>query len=278
MTAGPDVAHRSSLPGASLGGDSARAGVVHLVGAGPGDPSLFTLRGARLVSSCTMLATDRLVSPELLSLAPPTAERVDVGKRPGDSHDQDGITQRLIDAARDGHAVVRLKGGDPFVFGRGGEEAAACVAAGIDIEVVAGITSAIAAPAAAGIPVTHRGLSPAFAVVTGHEDPTKPGRQVDWRALAAFPGTLVIMMGVGSLAASAAQLVEHGRDACTPAAVVQWATTSRQRVVEGSLSTIAARAQQAGIGAPATIVVGDVVAMRSLLTSTPALAAATGAC
>lgn len=279
MTRGSQPSTHATFDGATLGGQPATAGTVHLIGAGPGDPSLLTLRGARLLSSCTFLASDRLVSPQLLALVADSAERVDVGKRPGDSHDQDAITQRLIDAARDGHAVVRLKGGDPFVFGRGGEEAAACIAAGVDVEVVPGITSAIAAPAAAGIPVTHRGLSPAFAVVTGHEDPTKPGRQVDWRALAAFPGTLVIMMGVGSLAASAAQLIEHGRDASTPAAVVQWATTSRQRVVEGSLSTIAARARQEGIGAPATIVVGDVVAMRSLLANAPSLAAAaTGAC
>lgn len=264
---------------ARLGGPAARPGVVHLVGAGPGDAGLLTLRGAQLIETCTFLAVDRLVHPDVAALAPSTACRVDVGKRPGDSHDQDGITRQLIEAARDGHAVVRLKGGDPFVFGRGGEEAAACIASGVDVEVVAGITSAIAGPAAAGIPVTHRGLSPAFAVVTGHEDPDKPSRQVDWSALAVFPGTLVILMGVGSLAATAAQLVEHGRDATTPAAVVQWATTERQRVVEGSLSTIADRARQAGIGSPATIVVGDVVAMRSLLAKPSALTAAvTGGC
>jgi len=279
--ASPAVSRGIALGGglSSLGGSDARERTVHLVGAGPGDPDLLTLRGARLLSTCTFVAVDRLVAPELLSLVPSSAQRVDVGKRPGDSHDQDAITAHVIDAALDGHAVVRLKGGDPFVFGRGGEEAAACVAAGVDFEVVPGITSAIAAPAAAGIPVTHRGLSPSFAVVTGHEDPTKPGRQVDWRALAGFPGTLVILMGVGSLASSAAQLIEHGRDASTPAAVVQWGTTSRQRVVEGSLASIAAEAQRAGVGAPATIVIGDVVAMRSILANEPQFAASVaGAC
>jgi uroporphyrin-III C-methyltransferase len=183
-----------------LGGPPARPGTVHLVGAGPGDPGLITLRGARLVETCTLLAVDRLVAPELAALAPASAVRIDVGKRPGDSIVQSDIDHALVSAAAEGHAVVRLKGGDPFVFGRGGEEAAACVAAGVDFEVVPGISSALAVPAAAGIPVTHRGLAPGFAVVTGHEDPTKPSRQMDWAALARFPGTLVVLMGVGSLA------------------------------------------------------------------------------
>jgi uroporphyrin-III C-methyltransferase len=249
-------------------------GTVHLVGAGPGDPGLLTLRGARLLETCTLVAYDRLVAPELLDLVPAGAIRREVGKRPGAGWPQDAIEDLLVAAARDGHAVVRLKGGDPFVLGRGGEEAAACVAARVPFEVVPGITSAVSAPAAAGIPVTHRGLAPAFAVVTGHEDPAKPGQQVDWAALAAFPGTLVVLMGMGSLATIAAELVASGRPATTPAAVVQWGTTARQRVVEAPLDQLAAEVAAAGIGAPATIVIGDVVGMRQVLAAEPMLVGA----
>lgn len=253
---------------------AAQPGTVHLVGAGPGDPGLMTLRGARLLETCTLVATDRLVAPELVALAPPDAVRYEVGKGPGAGWSQTDIDDLLVDAARDGHAVVRLKGGDPFVLGRGGEEAAACVAAGVPFEVVPGITSAVAAPAAAGIPVTHRGLSPAFAVVTGHEDPSKPGLQVDWAALAAFPGTLVVLMGVGSLADTSTQLIAHGRAASTPAAAVQWGTTARQRVVEAPLGELADAVVRAGLGSPATIVIGDVVAMRGVLAAEPMLVGA----
>jgi uroporphyrin-III C-methyltransferase len=249
-------------------------GTVHLVGAGPGDPGLLTLRGARLLETCTLVAYDRLVAPELLDLVPAGAIRREVGKRPGSGWPQDAIEDLLVAAARDGHAVVRLKGGDPFVLGRGGEEAAACVAAGVPFEVVPGITSAVSAPAAAGIPVTHRGLAPAFAVVTGHEDPAKSGQQVDWAALAAFPGTLVVLMGMGSLATIAAELVASGRPATTPAAVVQWGTTARQRVVEAPLDQLAAEVAAAGVGAPATIVIGDVVGMRQVLAAEPMLVGA----
>ncbi len=257
-----------------LAGSAASRGTVHLVGAGPGDPGLITLRGARLLETCTFVAADRLAPPELLELVPETAVRHDVGKRPGASTVQRGIDELLVAAAQEGHAVVRLKGGDPYVFGRGGEEAAACVAAGVPVEVVPGVTSSIAAPAAAGIPVTHRGLAPAFAVVTGHEDPTKPARQVDWRALAAFPGTLVVLMGVGTLDGIAAQLIEHGRPPTTPAAVVEWGTTDRQQVVEATLATVAGAVTEAGVGSPATVVIGDVVAMRSVLADSPALVGA----
>jgi uroporphyrin-III C-methyltransferase len=258
----------------SLAGSAAVPGTVHLVGAGPGDPALITLRGARLLESCTLVASDRLVAPELLELVPVGVTRLDVGKRLGAGWRQEEIDGLIVDAARAGHAVVRLKGGDPFVLGRGGEEAAACVAAGVPFEVVPGITSAIAAPAAAGIPVTHRGLAPAFAVVTGHEDPTKPGRQVDWAALAVFPGTLLVLMGMGSLANSTTQLIANGRCPMTPAAAVQWGTTSRQRVVEAPLGELAAAVSVAGLGAPATIVIGDVVAMRRVLATEPALVGA----
>lgn len=253
---------------------SAVPGTAHLVGAGPGDPGLLTLRGARLLETCTMVAVDRLVAPELLDLAPADAVRIEVGKGPGGGWSQQDIDDLIVHAAKDGHAVVRLKGGDPFVLGRGGEEAAACVAAGVPFEVVPGITSAVAAPAAAGIPVTHRGLAPAFAVVTGHEDPTKPGSQVDWAALAAFPGTLVVLMGVGSLATTSTQLIANGRPASTPAAAVQWGTTPRQHVVEAPLGELADAVRREGLGSPATIVVGDVVAMRSVLSSEPMLVGA----
>lgn len=253
---------------------SARAGTVHLVGAGPGDPGLMTLRGARLLESCSFVAADRLVAPELLALAPPEAIRCDVGKKPGSGWGQQEIQELLIDAARAGHAVVRLKGGDPFVFGRGGEEASACVAAGVPFEVVPGITSAVAVPAAAGIPVTHRGLAPAFAVVTGHEDPTKSDHRVDWAALAVFPGTLVVLMGVGSLATASTSLIAHGRPASTPAAAIQWGTTERQRVVEAPLGELAAEVRRQDLRAPATVVIGDVVGMRAVLSAEPALVGA----
>ena len=256
------------------GGLPAAGGTVHLVGAGPGDPGLLTLRGARLLETCTFVAADRLVAPELLELVPADTTRWNVGKGPGGGWNQAEINRLIVAAAEAGHAVVRLKGGDPFVLGRGGEEAAACVAAGIPFEVVPGITSAIAAPAAAGIPVTHRGAAPGFAVVTGHEDPAKPGTQLDWKALAAFPGTLVVLMGIGSIRTITTRLVANGRSAATPAAAVRWGTTERQEVVEAPLGELADAVQRAGLGSPATIVVGDVVAMRSVLTAQPALVGA----
>jgi uroporphyrin-III C-methyltransferase len=256
------------------GGPPATPGTVHLVGAGPGDPGLITLRGARLVESSTLVAYDHLVAPELVDLAPADAARWEVGKRPGSGWAQRDIDRLIVEAARVGHAVVRLKGGDPFVLGRGGEEAAACVAAGVPFEVVPGITSAVAAPAAAGIPVTHRGLAPGFAVVTGHEDPDKPGEQLDWAALAAFPGTLVILMGVGSLAVTTARLIAAGRDRATPAAAVRWGTTPLQEVVEAPLGRLADAVRDAGLTPPATVVVGDVVAMRHVLHGAPVLVGA----
>lgn len=267
------MTHATS-PIALLGGPPATPGTVHLVGAGPGGPGLLTLRGARLLQTCDVVAIDRLVAPELLDLAPADAVRWEVGKAPGVGWLQSDIDELLVEAARAGKAVVRLKGGDPFVLGRGGEEAAACVHAGVSFEVVPGITSAVAAPAAAGIPVTHRGLAPAFAVITGHEDPAKPGDQLDWAALAAFPGTLVVLMGIGALATITERLVLHGRCASTPAAAVRWGTTDRQEVVEAPLGELAAAVERAGLRSPATVVIGDVVAMRSVLAAEPALVGA----
>lgn len=255
----------------TLGGPPAQSGTVHLVGAGPGDPGLLTMRGARLLETCSLVAYDRLAPSEVLDLVPATAAKLAVGKRPGGGWGQDEIERLIVDAARAGHAVVRLKGGDPFVFGRGGEEALACVRAGIPFEVVPGVTSAVAAPAAAGIPITHRGLSAGFAVVTGHEDPDKPETQIDWRALATFPGTLVILMGIGSLAAIAEQLVANGRAPDTPAAAVRWGTTLHQEVVEAPLRSLADAVAAAGLRSPATVVVGDVAALRPVLSATPAL-------
>jgi uroporphyrin-III C-methyltransferase len=247
----------SSLP-------AARPGTVHLVGAGPGDPGLLTLRAATLLATCDVVAHDRLVPPEILALVPASTPLVPVGKpAPGcPGWTQDEIHDRLIEEAKAGRAVVRLKGGDPFVFGRGAEEAIACHEAGVPVEVVSGVTSAVAAPAAAGIPVTHRGVASAVAFVTGHEDPAKPASQLDWDGLAAFPGTLVFLMGVSFLARIADQLIAHGRSPSTPVALVRWGTTDRQEEVVSDLGSVVEDVRRAGLSSPATIVVGDVVTVR----------------
>ena len=249
-----------------FGGPPAQPGTVYLVGGGPGDPGLMGLRAARLLASATFVAYDRLSPPEALALCPAEAEQVYVGKLP-DRHAlaQEEINELLVARARAGDAVVRFKGGDPFVLGRGSEEASACVAAGVAFEVVPGVTAGVAAPAYAGIPVTHRVMAPAFAVVTGHEDPTKPEAQVDYAALARFPGTLLLYMGVGRLRAIAAALVAAGREAATPVALVRWGTTPRQQTISGTLGDIAERVESAGFTNPAIIVVGDVVGLRDEL-------------
>jgi uroporphyrin-III C-methyltransferase len=255
---------------------AARPGTVHLVGAGPGDPGLLTLRAVRLLQTCDLVAYDRLAPPEALTLLPPTAERLAVGKPdpaaaltaggvPPAGWTQDDIGDLLVQAAREGRAVVRLKGGDPFVFGRGGEEAIRCHEAGVPVEVVSGVTSAVAAPAAAGIPVTHRGTAAAVAFVTGHEDPGKQDAQLDWPALAAFPGTLVFLMGVRALPLIAARLLAGGRAGTTPVGVVRWGTTEHQEELVSDLDSVVADVASAGIGSPATIVVGDVVGVRARL-------------
>lgn len=251
---------------------TAEPGKVFLVGAGPGSPDLITLRGLRLIRSADVLVYDRLVHSDLLAEAPATAELVYVGKAPGEhSCPQETIHELLVEAARRGGIVVRLKGGDPFVFGRGGEECLALLEAGIPFEVVPGITSAVSVPAFAGIPVTHRKIATAFTVVTGHTCGEGDGQ--DWAALARA-GTLVILMGLSRLPQIARDLVEHGCSAETPAAVIQCGTTDAQRVVTGTLATIAEQAR--GLRNPATIVVGDVVALRPELSwFTPAPADAT---
>ncbi|HYW12021.1 MAG TPA: uroporphyrinogen-III C-methyltransferase [Longimicrobium sp.] len=240
-------------------------GTVYLVGAGPGDPGLLTLRAAELMERADVLVYDALVSPAIMERAP-RAERVYVGKRGGEHHrTQDQINAILVDLAGKHRTVVRLKGGDPFVFGRGGEEALVLAQAGIPFEVVPGVTAGIAAPAYAGIPVTQRGMAASVAFVTGHEDPTKPDTDVDWAHLARGVGTVVFYMGVGKMAENFRRLVEHGRAADTPAAAIQWGTYPRQRTVTGTLETLPAIAKEAGIGAPSLIVVGEVVALREPL-------------
>ncbi|MBI4504104.1 MAG: uroporphyrinogen-III C-methyltransferase [Chloroflexi bacterium] len=241
-------------------------GSVALVGAGPGDPDLLTLRAALCLAEAEVVVYDRLVSAEVLALIPPRAERVYVGKESG-AHalDQAGISALLVERARTGQRVVRLKGGDPFVFGRGGEEAEALAAAGVPFEIVPGVTSAVAVPAYAGIPVTHRQVATSFAVTTGHEDPAKGLETVNWPELARGADTLVVLMGVGALDDVVARLLSAGRGAGTPTAVVRWGTTPEQQTVVAPLAEIAAAVRAAGLRPPALLVVGEVVALRERL-------------
>jgi uroporphyrinogen III methyltransferase/synthase len=238
---------------------------VYLVGAGPGDPGLLTLRAAELLERADVLVYDALVSPAILERAA-APRRIYVGKRGGEhSRTQDEINGILVDLAREHRCVVRLKGGDPFVFGRGGEEALILARAGIPFEVVPGVTAGIAAPAYAGIPVTQRGMAASVAFVTGHEDPTKADTDVDWAHLARGVGTVVFYMGVGRMADNFRRLVEAGRAPDTPAAVIEWGTYPRQRTVTGTLTTLPDIAREAGIGAPSLIVVGEVASLREQL-------------
>jgi uroporphyrin-III C-methyltransferase/precorrin-2 dehydrogenase/sirohydrochlorin ferrochelatase len=236
-------------------------GHVALVGAGPGDPELITVKGRRLLARADVVVADRLVPGMLLGELRPEVEFVDAAKIPyGPSAAQEEINRILVQRALEGKFVVRLKGGDPFVFGRGGEEVLACAQAGVPVTVVPGVTSPIAAPALAGIPVTHRGVAHEFAVVSGHVPPESPDSLADWAALARLRGTLVIMMGLKNLPAIAARLIAEGRPADTPAAVVQEGSTEAQRVLRGTLGSIAAASREAGIRPPAVVVIGDVVA------------------
>ena len=241
-------------------------GHVALVGAGPGDPGLLTVRALELIAAADAILYDRLAPAAALEGARPDAELVYVGKEPGrPAMAQEEINSRLVDLGREGKRVVRLKGGDPFVFGRGAEEAAALREAELSYEVVPGVTAGIAAPAYAGIPVTHRDAASAVAFVTGHEDPDKPDSALDWDALARFPGTLVLYMGVGRLATIARGLIAAGRPADEPAAVVERGTLPGQRTVLATLATIADRAAEEGIKPPAVTVVGAVAAERERL-------------
>jgi uroporphyrin-III C-methyltransferase len=237
-------------------------GAVYLVGAGPGDPELITVKGLKRLQQADVVVYDRLANPELLAEAPPHARRVYAGKRPGrPALRQEEINALLIRHARAGRAVVRLKGGDPFVFGRGGEEALACAAAGVPCEVIPGISSPVAVPGRAGIPLTHREIAGCFAVVTGHcvaED------RVDWQALSRID-TLVVLMGMERLAEIAALLQRHGRAPQTPAAVIERGTLPEERILVGTLGNIAARADESNFTSPATVVIGEVVRLRGTL-------------
>jgi uroporphyrinogen III methyltransferase/synthase len=229
---------------------------VYLVGAGPGDPGLLTVRAAELLARADVVVHDRLAEPSLLDLAPTTAERIDVGKRPGGPVDQEAINALLVARGGAGLAVVRLKGGDPFVFGRGGEEAQALAAAGVRFEVVPGITSAVAVPAYAGVPVTHRGLSTSFTVVTGHSR-HEPEHDTDWGALARSGDTIIVLMGVAHRAEIAAALLAGGLAPDTPVCAVRWGTRPEQSTVRTTLSQLPA----AALEPPATIVIGKVAAL-----------------
>jgi uroporphyrin-III C-methyltransferase len=241
---------------------------VHLVGAGPGDPDLLTIKAARLLASADVVVHDRLAHPDILAMAPATAEMIDVGKQPGRTTPQELINALLVHLGSQGLEVVRLKGGDPYVFGRGGEEAEALGSAGVPYDVVPGITSAIGAAAAAGVPVTHRNVSASFTVVTGHR--VRDGSlNVAWEALAQVGGTIVILMGVSERAVIAERLMAGGLSADTPVAAVRWGTCPDQHTTRTTLAGLAA----ADIKAPSTIVIGAVAAFN--LVSPPELQAST---
>jgi uroporphyrin-III C-methyltransferase len=237
-------------------------GVVYLVGAGPGDPDLITVKGANALAAADVVVYDRLVAPALLDRAPVHAERIYVGKEPGRAAmPQAEIDRLLVERAAAGKIVVRLKGGDPFVFGRGGEEAFACARAGVPCVVVPGVTAAVAAPAAVGIPVTHRGIARSFAVVTGstaHAEDT-----LELERMATATDTLIVLMAAGKLAETCARLIAAGRRSDEPAAIVQWAWTDDERTVRGTLADLPTLASAANVGPPATLVVGEVVSIGS---------------
>ena len=240
-----------------------RVGRVALVGAGPGDPGLLTIRGRRLLRRADVVVYDRLVDPHVLGLTPARALRIFAGKARGvHALAQEDINALLIAHARRGRQVVRLKGGDPFVFGRGGEEAMALAAAGVPFEVVPGVSAAVAVPAYAGIPVTHRGVASSFAVVTGHEEADKQAATVDWARLATAVDTLVILMGLATLPLIVRRLVAHGRPPETPIALVRHGTTHAQEILVGTLDDIVAKGADAGFTAPVLTIVGDVVRLR----------------
>jgi len=239
------------------------SGFVSLVGGGPGDPALLTLAGRDRLSRCDVVVFDRLIDPSLLDYAPTGIERIFAGKSPeSKALTQDEINDLLVEKGLEGKRVVRLKGGDPFVFGRGGEEALALAKAGVAFEVIPGISSAIAAPAYAGVPVTHRGLASSFAVVTGHEDEDKPDASVDWRRLATSIDTIVVLMGAAALAGVTRALIEGGRNPATPAVTIEWGTTTRQRSVSSTVAGIAGAVQASGLRNPLLTVVGEVASLR----------------
>jgi uroporphyrinogen III methyltransferase/synthase len=241
-------------------------GMVYLIGAGPGDPGLITVRGVECIGRADAVVYDYLANPVLLRHAKPDAERIYVGKSAGQhTLSQEEINKLLVKLGQAGKVVARLKGGDPLVFGRGGEEAEELRKAGIGFEIVPGISSSIAAPCYAGIPVTHRAVATAFMVITGHEDPTKPETQVDWKKVAEFFGTRVILMGVERIGEIAGQLMKHGASPELPVAMVRWGTTPQHRTITGTLATIADVAAKAEFKPPAVTVIGEVVKLRETL-------------
>jgi uroporphyrin-III C-methyltransferase len=241
-------------------------GTVYLVGAGPGDPELITLKGRRVLGEADAVVYDHLVDTELLELTPAGCERIFAGKKSGQACvPQNEIDGTLVRLALEGKTVVRLKGGDPFIFGRGGEEAAALAAAGVPFEIVPGVTSALAAAAYSGIPLTHRLHSSSVVLLTGHEDPSKPGATVHWEDYARLKATLCVYMGVKNLATIASRLEAGGLDASTPAAIIQSATTAGQRRLLGTLGTIAELASREKVEAPAMLIIGEVAAFSEKL-------------
>jgi len=245
---------------------SGNYGKVYLVGSGPGDPELLTLKARRLIDNAEVVIFDQLPGKAILDSMPANAEKIDVGKYAGNhTMTQAEINELLVQKAKEGKRVVRLKGGDPYVFGRGGEEAEVLASEGIEFEVVPGITSAIAVPAYAGIPVTHRESTSMVTFITGHEDPTKPESGLDWETLAKFEGTIVILMGVKMLGRNAEELIKYGKDPSTPVAVIERGTRPDQRVTVGNLANIADLAKEYKIKAPAITVIGDVVRMHDIL-------------
>jgi uroporphyrinogen III methyltransferase/synthase len=239
---------------------------VYLVGAGPGDPGLITVKGKECIQKADVLIYDYLASPDLIKYASKSAQLIYVGKQGGDhTLPQEQISELLVAKAKTGAIVTRLKGGDPFIFGRGGEEAEELAAAGIAFEIVPGVTSAVAAPAYAGIPLTHRQFTSTVAFVTGHEDPNKAESSIDWACLAKGIGTVVFFMGVKNLPMIVDQLIRHGLPSDRPVAVVRWGTTPAQVTVTGTAADIVDRVRRAGLKAPAIIVVGDVVRLRETL-------------
>jgi len=241
-------------------------GTVYLVGAGPGDPGLLTLRGAELLGRAEVVVYDALVNADLLRLAPRMAEVIYAGKRASQhAIPQDELNALLVTKAREGKCVVRLKGGDPYVFGRGGEEAEVLAAAHVLFEVVPGVSSVVAGPNYAGIPLTHRDYCSSFTVITGHEDPTKPESGLDYEQIAHTPGTKVILMGVERMREIARSLMTHGMAAETPVGLVRWATTGQQQSLQGTLASIADLVAEKKFSAPAVTIIGDVVKLRPKL-------------
>ena len=242
-----------------------KTGKVYLVGAGPGDLGLVTLRAKECIRNADVIIYDHLANPDVLGWAREDAEVIYAGKKPGESRTQQEITSQLIEKAREGKQVVRLKGGDPFVFGRGGEEAQEIAAAGIAFEIVPGVTSAIAGPAYAGIPMTHRAHNSHVTFFTGHEDPNKAESAIDYAALAKLGGTQVMLMGMERLGAVTSEMLKHGVRGDLPVALVRWATTGQQETLTGTLSDIAQKAVAMSVGPPAIAVFGDVVSLRDTL-------------